>query len=227
MQINAIICSLLNSFIRMKTTFVTLSFLLSTCLALAAGNCYSLDTEIGSTLLNSEDTRTESEVECQAFCTTVPTSSYFTFTEDDYPVEAERGACYCYANSANSQMAEGRISGPNYCGDFNICCDKIALVSSGGILNSEQSHVIGNYSTFSLADGGHMNYRQDGEDGSFLYYYEPVGRWYVGVAIGINAAYSTNGGVANCGEKIGKFWDYWSPSDNEWIVDETMTTYCI
>lgn len=199
----------------------TVAVLFVAFLAGAAGQCYSNDMEIGSSVLN-DATEFASKEECQHFCRTVTTSAFFTWDAED------PHSCQCFANTADTHSAEGKVSGPNYCGDTNVCCDRIAVVSYGGsIVDSEQSHVLGNYSVYGFDETGHETYQQEGENGAFMYFYDPAELWYIGAFVGVNAAYATNPGTYHCGEQIQKLWDHWSPSVNEWITDDTMTTYCI
>ena len=210
-------------------SFATLTIiLLSSLVALANGQCYSYDTDIGSIDLNNGlNNKFNTAQECQAFCTTIATSAFFTWTDVTFSDPNYHYSCWCTPDNANSQVKVGSVSGPNYCGDSNVCCEKIMVASSGGITTSVQSHILGTYSRYSESANGHQNYKQDAIGGAFMYYYAPLGMWYIGEAIGFNAAYATNEGDAICSEQVQQLWDFWSPSTNSWIIDNTMTTYCV
>lgn len=212
----------------MKSTFVLIVAALLPLLSQAQLDCFSYDTDIGSTDLNNGlANKFFSASECQAFCRTVATSAFFTWTDVTFVDPNYHYSCWCTPDNANAQAKVGSVSGPNYCGDSNTCCDRIMVASTGPITTSVQSHVLGTYTKTTLNANGHQNYQQDGLGGAAMYFYASVGAWYIGEAVGFNAAYATSEGAAKCVEQVQVPWDFWSPSTNSWIIDDTMTTYCI
>lgn len=190
-------------------------------------DCFTYDMDIsGSELNDGVQAKYNTAAECQTHCTTVAKSSYFTWTSTSFSNPAYHYGCWC-SEGNNMVPSVGDVSGPNYCKSSSQCCNTLQVASFGSITTSGQSHVLGTYVYHSTSASGHVNYQQQGIGGSYLYFYAPLQMWMIGSVIGMNSAYATSPGTANCAEYIQKTWDYWVPATNSWIQDETMTTYCV
>merc|ERR1712198_80137 len=122
------------------------------------------------------------------------------------------------------------ISDDNQCPDPtdpppppNNCCNELVFESTGGISDSIQKHVLGNYDYHSDGEVGTKIYKHT-DRGDYLYYLEWLGLWYIGSNPGENAGFADNEDDRKCPEQLAKTWEWTDGED--WILDDVANMRC-
>lgn len=111
------------------------------------------------------------------------------------------------------------------------CCTRLRFDSTGNLADSGQSHIIGNYIYVSDGPDGAWNYEQE-EPNQFgnqlkLFYYPPVGVWYIGDYFDNNGGYALNKGDDQCPEDLQIMWQWWNWEEEQWTFDPEAKARCI
>jgi len=105
----------------------------------------------------------------------------------------------------------------------NNCCNELVFESTGGISDSIQKHVLGNYDYHSDGEVGTKIYKHT-DRGDYLYYLEWLGLWYIGSNPGENAGFADNEDDRKCPEQLAKTWEWTDGED--WILDDVANMRC-
>merc|ERR1712012_128344 len=94
-----------------------------------------------------------------------------------------------------------------------VCCNSVVFESTGGIVGTDQDHILGNYEYYGEGEWETYVYKQvNGEFwDNYLYFMNDMGIWYVNQYPGQNMGFAMNqNGFKNCPEDLPNDWVWWN-----------------